>query len=325
MAVSVSSRELLIEPRWRRSPGTLERAAAVLLLLVPLAGLVLLTVSLGSAPLAEDLRRGIRRADEIQREFRREVRDSLRLSAESASRPGLPASYSRGRAAINRGLAGAAEACRRRAGRQTMLACAALGTLLGLAFCFFGWPLRRATSVLFGAANFGLLAFSLALGSGLRPTAAVLASLAPAFLGAVIGWHLLVYLICAYAGLLAALPAAAVAGMYDPRWTVPAALAAMAAVACLTYLFMIRAVLISSWSFSGAVLLTAALSAGLFAWRGVIPPWEALLAAAALFGALGTLTQYRLAAQGASGGSGGGSAGDGPPARRGRSAADAED
>jgi hypothetical protein len=174
-------------------------------------------------------------------------------------------------------------------------------SVLGVIFCFFGWPLRRCASALYGAVWLGYIVFILAMRKGgMQPLSAGLVALAPAFLGALIGWHLVVAMSCVQVAILICGPATwAYVGLHGaealPAWFWPVTVSVWALVIALAYLFLVRAALISTMAVGGGVFVAVAAATMLVAWKDLVMPWEAILAIIAFLAILGNVTQYRFA------------------------------
>jgi hypothetical protein len=303
MPESNSTSGVFVQPRWKREPSDAERTMAVLMSLVPIAGLVLCTLVAGyDAPRVRSA------ADKLHKSAKSM---GLALSAESgdaelaarAGGPSLGEKYAQGRQVMAESFASLGRDLRadRRYGQYLPWIGGGMLAGLGVIFCFFGWSLRRATSALYGAVALGYGFFLVAMkAAGMGPVPAALAALAPAFLGALVGWHMVVAVTCLQVGGLICLPAAILyavsTGLSDlPPWFLPVTLSAWALVTALTYLFLVRAVLISGWSVGGGVAIAMGLITLLVAWKNTVLPWEASLAVITFFAILGTLAQYRHA------------------------------
>jgi hypothetical protein len=306
MSESSRTSGVFIRPRWRREPNDFEKLMAFVMTIVPVVGLILCTFDAkNQAPKVKAA------AEQIQNSAR-----SLGLlsasdgGARPAAEPGLASRYSEGRRMMAESFASLGRDLRadRDVGEALPWVGAAVLGVLGIIFCFFGWPMRRYASALYGAAWLGYVAFVLAIKlGGMQPLAAGLVALAPAFLGALIGWHLVVAMSCVFVATLICVPAAwaflRVTGSM-PAWFAPAAISAWALLAGLAYIFLVRAALISAMAVGGGLAVAMAAATLLVAWKDLVMPWEAILAIIAFFAIVGNLTQYRFAGGGKDGGKG---------------------
>jgi len=301
MSESSRTSGVFIQPRWKRAPGTLEKLLAVVMTVVPIVGLMLCTF---------DARNQVPRVKAAAEQLHNSARSlGLLAAADPDARraasggSGLGERYAEGRRMMAEGFAALGRDLQAdgRWGRYLPWIGGAVLSVLGLIFCFFAWPLRRYASALYGATCFGSAAFAAALKWGeLGPVPAALVALPPVFLGALVGWHLVVVVASLQVGALTCLlPAWALAQSYGPErlpaWFIPVVLSASALVVALAYLFLVRAALISTLSVGGALAVALAAATLLVAWKGLELPWEAVLAIIAFCAILGTLTQYRYA------------------------------
>jgi len=302
MSESSRTSGVFIQPRWKRAPGALEKLLAFVMTVVPIVGLMLCTFDARNQvpkvkAAAEQLHNSARSLGLLAAADR-----DARLAAASSG-SGLGERYAEGRRMMAEGFAtlGRDLQADGRWGRYLPWIGGAVLGALGLIFCFFAWPLRRYASALYGAACFGSAAFAAALKWGeMGPVPAALVALPPVFLGALVGWHLVVVVASLQVGALTCLlPAWAFAKSYGPEhlptWFIPVVLSASALVVALAYLFLVRAALISTLSVGGALAAALAATTLLVAWKGLAMPWEAILAIIVFCAVLGTLTQYRYA------------------------------
>ena len=299
MPESSSTSGAFVRPCWKREPSDAEKALAVLMSLIPVVGLVLCTF---------DARNQAPRVKAAAQQIHSSAKAIGLLSAtdgqlglSAPAGPTLGERYAQGRTLMAESFAGLGrdlQADHRYGASLPWIGGGVLG-VLAVIFCFFTWRLRRHASALFGAACFGYAAFTAAMKwSDMGPVPALLVALAPAFLGALIAWHLVVAVACAGVGVLTCvLPAWAIARSYGwaqlPAWFVPVVFSACALVVALAYLFMVRAALISTLAVGGGLAVALAAATLMVAWRGAAVPWEAILAAVAFFSIMGTVTQYR--------------------------------
>jgi hypothetical protein len=324
MPESNATSGVFIQPRWKRPPTDAERIFAVALTVLPVMLLIVFTFQAGTQ-------------NPVPSWANRQVLERLKPpSLEATAGPGgkLAAKreltgmdyYSNGRQIMARGFADQVTRLQKGPGSGPAVCWGAVFamTVLGLTFCFLGWQLRRATSALFGAAALGIGAFALATGSAQMETVpALMVAMAPAFLGALIGWHMMVAVSCLQVGLMFALPVGVAFALTEPRWAWVAALVTMSLATALAYLFMVRAVLISNWAAYGGLLVAMAAVVALKTWQNRPLPWEAILAIVAFFSVLGTLTQYRYAGGAPAGDDDDDEGGDEPLPRKARARAKA--
>jgi hypothetical protein len=328
---------VFIRPVWRRVPGRVEIAVAMLLAMLPLAGLVGLTLKVGQLAHRDGWTlarvRSVMKRAEGQAGPRPKSPAALALAAVTSPGPkprtrtgtepapgsapdsssgkpddqARPAelsaldSYALGREMFTVGMAIGARSLRagmQQADWQAWVEAAIL-LLLGAAFCFFGWPLRRAAAALLGAYAFGRVAFGVALVHGMNPAGALVVALAPAFLGALLGWHLVV----AYTTVLSGMVLGTTIGLLilvrfgEPSW-LPGAIMILLLSTLATifvYLLALRPALISGWAVLGAGLTSLALVTGAACVLKGMPLWDLFLCLFALMVVLGTVTQYRFA------------------------------
>ncbi len=318
--MSESSRRsgVFIRPRWRREPNDLERFLAFAMTIVPVVGLIVCTF---------DARNQTPKVRAAAEQIQTSARNLGLLSAEGDSALGagsgdssLGARYAEGRRMMAESFASLGldlKSDRDMGGAMPWVGVVLLSAM-GALFCFFGWSLRRHASALYGAAWLGYVAFALAMRKGgLDPLPASLVALAPAFLGALVGWHLVVAMSCLQVATLICGPVAwafvqSRGGDGLPVWFIPAAVSAWALVAGVAYLFLVRAALISTMAVGGGLAVALAASTLLVALNGTVMPWEAVLAVIAFFAIVGNVTQYQFAGRAAGGGGrDGGDAGDG--------------
>lgn len=305
---------VFLKPVWRQPPRWGERAAALLITALVLAGLALLPLGLGR--LCAELK------PEKLEELKTDLKKCYQLSASTPAAPGgekpaapdtpenskpaedLRACYSLGREILAVTVASGPIGMKQSMSFLALGATAAMMAMIGVLMGFFGWQLRRLTAALGGALAFGGGAFLVAF-RALDPEwlPALLVALPAAFGGALIGWHLVVLVTCLQAGSAVSatvLMAAFLLGHTpDPRWMIPCYLVGWGLATAAAYLFMARAMLVSGWAIWGALLLTFA---ALLSFHGLTDyplPWEAVVALVTIFSVLGTLTQYRLAARAA--------------------------
>jgi|GEM_PF-3100051 len=304
MSESSRTSGVFIRPRWKREPNDFEKVMAFLMTIVPLIGLILCTFDArNQAPKVKAA------AEQIQNSAKRigllsSADQNARLSAEST----LGSRYAEGRKMMSETFASLGRDLRadRNIGESLPWIGAAVLGALGVIFSFFGWPLRRYASALYGAAWLGYIAFLLAVRKGgMQPLPAGLMALAPAFLGALVGWHLVVAMSCIQVATLVCAPAAWAFmnshGTSDmPAWFLPVLASAWALMAALAYIFLVRAALISAMAVGGGLCVAMAAATLLVAWKDMTMPWEATLAIIAFFAIVGNLTQYHFAGGGKS-------------------------
>ena len=300
---------VLIQPRWKRAPSGAERILAMMMTVLPLLGLAAGTFIVGLVP-----PQMVQAAQKMENSVK-SMRSSLsaeRTDGTLAARA-EPTRYAKGREAMARFSVQPAVTllADRKHGQTAAWIMAAFCGAFGLLFCFLGWQIRRATAALYGGFTFGLVAFTVALGAQMGIVPSALVALPPAFLGALIGWHMIVVITCLQVGALLCLPTMMVLVLLTgvgetPYWVIPTTLSVWALVTALTYLFLVRAVLISGWAVGGAASLATGAVTALYAWKSAIMPWEATMAIIAIFAIAGTLTQYRFAGGAATDDAGGG-------------------
>jgi hypothetical protein len=319
MSESSRTSGVLVRPRWKREPSELERILAFAMTLIPVIGLVLCTF---------DARNQTPKVKAAAEQLQNSAKSLGLLSAAdggsrlAASSDGSLASrYSVGRRTMAESFASLGRDLKadRDLGDALPWVGVAILSALGIVFCFFGWPLRRYASALYGAAWLGYIAFALAMKKGgMQPLPAGLVALAPAFLGVLIGWHLVVAMSCVQVATLICAPAAwafvssrGAEGL--PAWFIPVAVSAWALMVALAYLFLVRAALISTMAVGGGLAVAMAASTLLVACKDMVMPWEAVLAIIAFFAILGNVTQYRFAGARAGSGDEGGPGDAGKP------------
>ncbi len=333
---------VFIRPVWRRAPGRGELAVALLLAMVPLVGLLCLTVKFGdlachegSAATAADatsLANG-KSSGRAQLSPARTALAALSTrfptsssvakkagapggTAEAVSKP-LSSSpvfdrYLAGRTFMNSDLSASVETLKVEAASVPahVWIWVALLILLGPLFCFLAWPLRRAATALLGAYVFGSVAYEVARLCGMHWTGSLVVSLAPAFLGALVGWHLLVAYTTVLSGCVLGITVglALVVRFGAPSWLpAPVILLLCCSLSiALVYLLALRPALISGWATLGSGLMAAALVVGLGMFVQRLPLWDLFMACFALLVIAGTITQYRLAGTGEGEGEGDG-------------------
>jgi hypothetical protein len=291
---------------------------AVLIVLLQIAGVWLLTLLIGYAP--PEAAREIRQ--QIMKKAGEPIPLGLPLSAEGAGAAAgagaghseavsdLPESYSRGRAVMMAGLAKMAAMGRPAGDDRRTSDYVSLGLVFGLLLigsvvAFFGWRMRRLAAALFGAGAFGMAAGIVAADFGMKSWACLCVALPPAFLGALIGWHLMVLVTCVQAAtmltLLTAIPVVLAAGIERLPVIGPMLLGLWALYAAMIYIFMVRSLLISSWALWGAWCLGNVALIATYSLAGVVVPWEIYLLAVGILAVLGVRTQYWLAGRAAAG------------------------
>lgn len=295
MPESNATSGVFIQPRWKRPPTDTERLFAIALTVLPVVLLVAFTFQAGTgAPVPAWVRDG--RVKAILPPLAASTGPDGRLAARRGS-TGLDY-YSQGRQIMANAFASQVGKLQKGPGSGPAICWGAVFamTVLGITFCFLGWQLRRAASALFGAAALGIGTFAFATGKAQMETIpALMVALAPAFLGALVGWHMVVAVSCLQVGMMFALPVGVAFALTEPRWAWAASLVTLSLATALAYLFMVRAVLISNWAAYGGLLLAQAAVVALVTWKKTALPWEAILAIVAFFSILGTLTQYRYA------------------------------
>ena len=305
-----------IRPTWKRMPNRFERAAAFALVVVQVLGMWALTFVSGTIPseIAAQLEAAFKkqgpqvaassRPISVRAPVKEDPKGAEPPSPQEASVSGL---YARGRRVMNAQMAGMARATFKKDDpKVTMIASAAVALvllLIGSVVSFFGWRLRRFASAIFGAAVFAIASAVVASTLGLKPLSIVLVCLPPAFLGALIGWHLVVLFTCVQAStvitLLAALPTFLVMGFDQPERALPVLVAIWALSAAVIYIFMVRCLLISGWALWGAWTMGQAVLIAVCGFTGLVMPWELYLLTVVILAALGVSVQYRLAARAA--------------------------
>jgi hypothetical protein len=222
---------------------------------------------------------------------------------EAAQPAGEDSSYVRGRKVIGARVARIARVAEKPGDRKATMA-GSLGVatamiLVGTLVAFFAWRLRRIASALFGAGVFFVSAFIAATSLGLGGWTSAFVSLPPAFLGALVGWHLVVLVTCVQSATIltaiCALPVIILVGMCDPHKVVPVLIAVWALFAAVVYVFMVRSLLISAWAVWGAWTLGQAVMIATFGLSGRVLPWEAYLAAVSVLAVAAVIVQFKLA------------------------------
>ncbi len=316
-----TSSGVFIRPAWPSKPGRRELAIALVMAVFPVIGLLCLTAKLGDRELAENAKPAAVVAGFAKKPA---SAGAMALAALSAPRPQQPRSQ--------KGAAGKVTPAARRAKLPTTIKRFLIGRrsanrdlnaeiaelkveavnapahiwvkvalliLLGPLFCFLAWPLRRAATAMLGAYAFGAVAFEVAVYFGMQWTGALVVCLAPAFLGALVGWHLLVACTTINSGCIigATVGVVLVTSFGVPSW-LPApvlVLLCCSLAITITYLLTLRPALISGWATLGAGLMSTALILGLGMFAKGMPLWDLFLACFTLLVILGTITQYRLA------------------------------
>jgi hypothetical protein len=325
---------VFIRPVWRPAPWRGELAIALVLAVVPVIGLLCLTAKLGDRELAENAKPASNPV--VARPARRPASvGALALAALSAPHPqqgkaqkgeadgGAPAAKRvKLPSTVKRFLIGRRSANRDLNAEIAALKVAAVNVpahiwvkvillvLLGPLFCFFAWPLRRAATAMLGAYVFGAVAFEVAVYYDMQWTGALVVCLAPAFLGALVGWHLLVACTTINSGCItgATVGVALITNFGAPSWLpAPVIILLCCSLAiALVYLLALRPALISGWATLGSGLMSAALVVGLGMFVQRLPLWDLFLACFALLVITGTITQYRLGGTGEGEGEGDG-------------------
>ncbi len=322
--ISSSSSGVFIRPVWRRAPASGEKGLALLFTMLPLVGLFCITLK--AAQFSRDESVNNPRLNNSTRTQQTAPRGQALLMVLSAREKTAPESIKKssgeanlkqrvaaGRSWINTTVIGLRDG-RRFLNENLQLLAGHLGgqasnfsrgswagiaivCLLGPLFCFFAWPLRRTGTALLGAFVFGALAYGLARSYQLNWSGALVISLAPAFLGALLGWHLLVLYTTALSGevLGGVVFLLAITFFTIPAW-LPAPLLMLVIWSLATafvYLLALRPALISGWAVFGALIISASATmlTGCFS-RGV-SLWDLFLSVFVLFSILGTLSQYR--------------------------------
>ncbi len=309
-----------IRPAWKRMPTQFEKAVAITLVLLQIALVWGLTFVIGLAPdeILPRLEKSLEQAGEdVASRYGRPLNSSTgdpkassRVPASPSAQPvpdAVPASsessYQRGRRLSGIFVAQIAKVAEKPGNRKmtmiSSLSVAAAMVLTGVLVAFFSWRLRRIASALFGAGVFFTYAFIAARNHGLSDWTSAFVSLPPAFLGALVGWHLVVLVTCLQAStlltVLCALPVVMIVGISDLQKAVPVLIAVWALFAGLVYVFMVRSLLISAWAMCGAWTLGQAVLIGTFGISGVVLPWEAFLATIAVLAVVAIVFQFRLA------------------------------
>jgi hypothetical protein len=324
---------VLVRPVWRKPPGSFEMAMAFALAMVPLAGLLGFTVKVGDRAWRDgSLAAGTDRPGKAGAKGSGgglASTGALALAAVTARRPGTPERTSPpgdapggageaptaaparrapslaerfllGRKVLASGLAFGARRLRFDIERSTVgtwIGCVLL-VLLGPVFCFLGWPLRRASTAMLGALVFGWAAYETAAHFGMQWSGALVVSLAPAFLGALLGWHLVVAYTTLLSGSVLGITALMLTVMKfgPPGWLpLPVTVMLFWSTATIVVYLLGRAALISGWAALGAFLITAWVVLGVGGSVGGLPLWDLFLATFTLLVVAGTTTQYRLA------------------------------
>jgi hypothetical protein len=323
-SISRSCSGVFIKPVWQRSPGGCEKGMALIFTMLPLVGLFCITLKAAqfsrdqgaiksrtdnstkaqeSAPRGQALLMVLSaRNKSASDNIKKPSRQSDLKQKVTAGRSWLKTTViglRDGRRFLNENLqllAGHIGGKARNFSRGSW-AGIAIVCLLGPLFCFFAWPLRRTGTALLGAFVFGAFAYGLARSYHLNWSGALVISLAPAFLGALLGWHLLVLYTTALSGevLGGVVFLLAITFFSIPAW-LPAPLLMLVIWSLATafvYLLALRPALISGWAVFGAVIISASATilTGCFS-RGV-PLWDLFLSVFVLFSILGTLSQYR--------------------------------
>ncbi len=314
-----------IQPRWKGRPNTFERAASMLMTIAVLAAFLYSAAS-------EFTGRGeVRNAAESVRKSACAISDRLSqpLAAtnsgvthrEAQLKPKAGAELNSAQKSADPGGHGASSAVGRLkadVSEKKWLPWATIGAMggLGALFCFLGWQVRRATSALFGALILGGIGFALAYGRGAFGLAASIAlALPPAFLGALLAWVYITLATTFQVGFLLLIPLILVAERsYADKemmsWLLPVGFSIWALLTAVTYLFLVRAALISLMSVVGALLLTAAGFVTLAMLADTILPWQVALAMVAFLAILGNVVQYQYAGGGEEKGGGSDDGGD---------------
>jgi len=313
---------VLIRPVWRRSPGRGEFATALAMALAPVVGLLCLTAKLGDremtagpggarvGPAVSSTGATALAALNAPAPAGRRAEKGTETTESTESRaaperefPTLLERFLVGRLSANSELNARLAALRVKAVDVPahVWVKVALLILLGPLFCFFAWPLRRAATAMLGAYAFGSAACELAAYFGMQWSGALIVSLAPAFLGALVGWHLLVACTTINSGCMigATLGVALITTVGTPSWLPAPMLVFLCCTLAIivTYLLTLRPALISGWATLGAGLMSVALVAGAGMFVRNIPLWDLFVACFTLLVILGTVTQYRLAVE----------------------------
>jgi hypothetical protein len=318
-----------IRPAWKRMPTQFEKAVAITLVLLQIALVWSLTFVIGLAPdkafghLEELFGRplaglGVSPGKPLSAPSegkapaaRTPASDDTAPQADGASEPAPEtdedSTYARGRKVIGARVAQIARVAEKPGDRRATIAgslgAAAAMILVGTLVAFFAWRLRRVASAFFGGGSFFVAAFIAARVFGLSPWTSALVSMPPAFLGALIGWHLVVLVTCMQSAtiltVICALPVIVLVGLCDPTKVVPVLIAVWALFAGLVYVFMVRSLLISAWAMWGAWTLGQAVVIATFGLSGKVLPWEAYLAAVTVLALAAVVVQFRLASRAA--------------------------
>jgi len=313
-----------IQPRWKGRPNTFERAASMLMTIAVLAAFLYSAAS-------EFTGRGeVRNAAESVRKSACAISDRLSqpLAATSDGKSGPPAKPPAVRERSSDRPATSLEAGKGRPGWQgwvksrvherAWVSWTVTGVMgaIGVLFCFLGWQTKRISSALMGALTLGGAAFALShdkCSIGLAGSLAL--ALPPAFLGALLAWTCITVVTAIQVGVLLSVPLVFVlirsATNFEMLpWLAPMAVAVWALVTALTYIFLVRAALISLMSVVGATLLIGAVAEALVQSTGADLPWQAALAMVAFLAILGNVVQYQHAGGGEEEDGGSGDGGD---------------